>query len=393
MSSLNYVLMRGGTSKGVFLRAQDLPMHDRLALTRILSDLFGSPDRRQIDGLGGADKLTSKAAIIGPPSVPQADVDYLFGQVGIDDAEVDYSINCGNLSAAVGMYAIQEGFVKPREGSTLVRIFNVNTQKIVHAEVPVLDGEPEWRGNFHIDGVQGTGAPIALDFSRAVGALTGRLTPLGQAGGNLHVEGLGSVELTVVDGANLVVCVAAAQLGLVGTELPAELDAVAGLRQRLDAIRKAVAYQVGLASYWDAAAAPATPILVLTSPPASHRLFASGETLHADAVDLVCRQFPGGAFTKTVGATVAATIGMAARLPGSVVARVLSPQAAAREELRLGHPGGIIQVLSAVDAISGDVSRALIYRTARRISEGKVFLRGDHWRPCPTEPCPGVPAA
>src|SRR2546426_2177258 len=100
MSSLNYVLMRGGTSKGVFLRAQDLPMHDRLALTRILSDLFGSPDRRQIDGLGGADKLTSKAAIIGPPSVPHADVDYLFGQVGIDDAEVDYSINCGNLSAA-----------------------------------------------------------------------------------------------------------------------------------------------------------------------------------------------------------------------------------------------------------------------------------------------------
>ncbi|HVR49486.1 MAG TPA: PrpF domain-containing protein, partial [Pseudorhodoferax sp.] len=268
------------------------------------------------------------------------------------------------------------GLVAAREGVTRVRIFNVNTQKIIHADVPVQDAEPQWRGDCSIDGVPGTGAPIALDFSRAVGAATGRLMPLRQAATVLPVDGVGEVELSVVDGANLVVCVPAAAVGLVGTELPPALHAVPGLAPRLDAIRKAVAYAVGLADYWNTAAAPATPILVLVSPAAAHRLSAPGASLQADQVDLVCRQFAGGSFTKTVGATVAATIGMAARLPGSVVVPLLSARAAAQQELRLGHPNGIIQVRALADPQSGGMACALIHRTARRIAEGRVFLRG-----------------
>lgn len=161
---LPFVLMRGGTSKGIFLRAEDVPT-DRARLTAVLLDLFGSPDRRQIDGLGGADKLTSKAAIIGPPVREGTDVTYLFGQVGTVRAEVDYNLNCGNLTAAVGVYAIEEGLVAPVEGTTVVRVHNVNTDKVIGVEVPVQGGKPVWRGDLAIGGVPGTGAPISLDFS------------------------------------------------------------------------------------------------------------------------------------------------------------------------------------------------------------------------------------
>jgi len=196
------VIMRGGTSKGLFLRANDLPS-DPQKRDRVILALFGSPDPRQIDGLGGADILTSKVIIVGPPTRPDADLDYTFGQVSITEPFIDYDINCGNLSAAVGVYAIEEGWVRATEPVTRVRMHNTNTRKVLIAEVPVVDGVPQVEGELAIDGVPGTGAEIVLDYAQSVGASTGRLLPTGQPSEKIHVPALDrAVPVSVVDVAN-----------------------------------------------------------------------------------------------------------------------------------------------------------------------------------------------
>ncbi|KAB7604225.1 3-methylitaconate isomerase [Verminephrobacter sp. Larva24] len=321
---LPFVLMRGGTSKGVFLRADDVP-GDRDRLTRVLLDLFGSPDRRQIDGLGGADKLTSKAAIIGRPARADTDIGYLFGQVGTVRAEVDYQLNCGNLIAAVGLYAIEEGLIAAHEGSTLVRVHNVNTDRVVHVQVPVQGGKPLWRGDLAIAGVPGTGAPISLDFSRALGAITGRLLPTGNAMDVIDVEGLGPVELSVVDGANLAIYVQPGVLRMTGLETPDEIDADAGLRSRIDAIRKAVAYRCGLRGYWDARQAPSTPMLLVVGAPADYRSCTQGDPVAAADLDLVLRQYASGSASKALAGTLAATAVGAAVLAAKLLGAITVP--------------------------------------------------------------------
>jgi hypothetical protein len=376
---LPFVLMRGGTSKGVFLRAEHVP-RDRARLTRVLLDLFGSPDRRQIDGLGGADKLTSKAAIIGPPVREGTDVTYLFGQVGTVRAEVDYNLNCGNLTAAVGVYAIEEGFVAPVDGVTLVRVHNVNTDRVIGVEVPVKDGKPVWRGEFAIGGVPGTGAPISLDFSQAVGAITGKLLPTGNATDVLDVPGVGSVEVSIVDGANMAVYVHHQALGMKGIESPEEIDGNEDLKRRMDAIRQVVAYRCGLRDYWDARQAPSTPMLIVLSPPADYRTCTQGDPIAAADIDLVVRQFASGSASKTLAGTLTATTGMACRMPGTLPQRLI---AAARgnpaRPLAFGHPSGVIYVEADVDAAQAGetprVRRMAVQRTARRIAEGRAYLK------------------
>jgi hypothetical protein len=371
-----FVLMRGGTSKGVFLREQDAP-RDRRELSAFLLDLFGSPDRRQIDGLGGADKLTSKAAIIGKPSVSGADLDYLFGQVGIHAPEVDFNLNCGNLTAAVGMYAIQQGLVAPVEGMTTVRIHNVNTGKIIYADVPVADGEPLVEGDLAIGGVPGTGAPIALDFQRATGSMTGRLLPLGAPAVALQVPGHGSFEVSVVDGANLVIFVAAESVGMSGTETPDQIDHNAELVARLNAIRREVAHRVGLGDYWESRAAPSTPFCVVVQRPTAYRTFSTGAEIGAVDIDLVCRQYSTASTSKALAATVTSCTGVACRIAGTIPARYLSARAAQRELIAIGHPSGIIGVESRVEQVDAgyEVRRATIFRTARRIAEGTAYLK------------------
>ncbi|MCW5232018.1 PrpF domain-containing protein [Verminephrobacter eiseniae] len=375
---LPFVLMRGGTSKGVFLRADDVP-GDRDRLTRVLLDLFGSPDRRQIDGLGGADKLTSKAAIIGRPARADTDIGYLFGQVGTVRAEVDYQLNCGNLIAAVGLYAIEEGLIAAHEGSTLVRVHNVNTDRVVHVQVPVQGGKPLWRGDLAIAGVPGTGAPISLDFSRALGAITGRLLPTGNAMDVIDVEGLGPVELSVVDGANLAIYVQPGVLRMTGLETPDEIDADAGLRSRIDAIRKAVAYRCGLRGYWDARQAPSTPMLLVVGAPADYRSCTQGDPVAAADLDLVLRQYASGSASKALAGTLAATTGLACRLPGTVPQRLLA-MARGNPDRRLafGHPSGIIHVQAQVRSRPGaapTIDRLVVQRTARRLAQGRAFLK------------------
>ena len=380
IDKLPFVLMRGGTSKGVFLRAEDVPT-DRDALTRLLLDLFGSPDRRQIDGLGGADKLTSKAAIIGPPVREGTDVTYLFGQVGTVRGEVDYKLNCGNLTAAVGVYAIEEGLVAPVEGITVVRVHNVNTDRIIRVEVPVRHGQPQWRGDFAIGGVPGTGAAISLDFSQAVGAITGRLLPTGNTTDLLDVPGVGMVEMSIVDGANMAVYVHHGTLGMAGIESPEEIDANEDLKRRMDAIRQAVAYRCGLHDYWDSRQAPSTPMLIVLREPADYLTCTQGEPVDKNGIDLVVRQFASGSASKTLAGTLTATTGMACRMPGTLPHRIVSAAAARGEpsrSLAFGHPSGVIYVEADVDIRAGEapvVRRMAIQRTARRLAEGRAFLK------------------
>lgn len=374
---LPFVLMRGGTSKGVFLDASDVPS-DRDALTALLLDLFGSPDRRQIDGLGGADKLTSKAAIIGPAVKEGTDLTYLFGQVGTLRAEVDYNLNCGNLTAAVGVYAIQKGLVPVVEGSTVVRVHNLNTDRIIGVAVPVEDGAPVWRGDFAMGGVPGTGAPIDLDFSQATGAITGRLFPTGRPSDRFEVEGVGQVEASVVDGANLVVYVHHDGLGMTGFETPDEIDADDPLKARMNALRRVVAHRVGLGDYWDSRLAPSTPMLVVLQRAVDYPTCTQGDLISAAQVDLVCRQYASGSASKTLAGTISATTGIACRVPGTLVHRMLKPNAVRPAgSIALGHPSGVLHIEAAasVEGLDVTVHRLIVQRTARRLAEGVAYVK------------------
>ncbi|KRA44844.1 hypothetical protein ASD80_06820 [Devosia sp. Root635] len=375
MRQLDFVLMRGGTSKGVFLRASDVP-DDREDLAKLLLAVMGSPDRRQIDGLGGADKLTSKAAIMGPPTRADSDVSYLFGQVGITVPQVEFNVNCGNLTAAAAVYAIEEGLVAPREGTTRVRIHNVNTDKIITADVPVANSKPLVAGDLAIDGVPGTGAPIALNFGDAAGAITGQLLPLGAPQSLLSVPELGEIPVSVVDCANLVIFVTAETLGMRGAEAPDEVDGNAALIGRINAIRRAVAHRLGFGEYFDSRPAAATPFCVIVSPPAEYTSFSTGRPVPADSMDIVCRQFAAGSVSRAYAATVTACTGVAARLKGSVLHTVLASSAHDRPKLRIGHPSGTIAVESSISGSADNpkVDKALILRTARRLAEGRTFL-------------------
>ena len=234
--------IRGGTSKALVFHASDLPA-DRAQWDAIFLAAMGSPDRhgRQLDGMGGGVSSLSKVCVVAPSSVPDADVDYTFAQVQIRDARVDYSGNCGNMSSAIGPFCVDEGLVAPPPGSTtaLVRIHNTNTRKLIHASFPVADGRSVERGDLAIPGVEGTGAPVRLDFISPGGASTGRLLPTGRVLDTLDVPGMGAVRASLVDAANACVFVAASDLGLAGTELPDALDADAGLLHRLGEIRLA----------------------------------------------------------------------------------------------------------------------------------------------------------
>lgn len=362
------VIMRGGTSKGLFLRFNDLPQDPALR-DRLILALFGSPDPRQIDGLGGADILTSKVMIVGPPSRPDADVDYLFGQVSITEPVVDYDINCGNLSAAVGVYAIQEGFVRAQEPVTRVRMFNWNTRKVLVAEVPVKDGAPRVEGDCRIDGVPGTGAEVVLDYAQTVGATTGQLLPTGRERDVLWVPELGrEVPVSVVDVANACVFFPAAVLGWKGTEGPGEVKA--SHLEAADAVKRAAAARLDLPPDG------LVPIPVVVAPPGEYRTL-QGVVVREDQADLSVRLLGGRplALHKAFAATAAAATAVAACIPGTVAHEACRRRA--EDEVVLAHPSGTFPVRVRVSGEPGSwrVERASYSRTARRLMEGYAFVR------------------
>ncbi len=361
---LPFVLMRGGTSKAVFLRGADLPPPGD-ERERLILAVFGSPDPRQIDGLGGADLLTSKLAIIDPPGRPDADLDYTFGQVSITEPVVDYDINCGNISAAVAAYAVDEGLVEVVEPVTTVRIHNTNTGRILVAQVPVVGGSAAVEGDLVIDGVPGSGAPITLDFSDTAGGTTGSLLPTGAVRDRLETE-VGPVDATIVDLANLCVFVAASAVGMTGTEGPGEVDPSS--LAAVEAVKTAAAKAAGVPG------GGLVPVPVVVALPSPYRTYSGDEVTDAD----LCARVIGGrppTLHKAYPGTVSATTAVAAALAGSVVAETVG--GARSGILRIGHPGGIMEASARVDGGDGswNVEEATYRRTARRIADGTVYVR------------------
>ncbi len=377
---LRSVIMRGGTSKAVFLREEDLPTSKPEREELILS-IFGSPDRRQIDGLGGADPLTSKLAIIGAPDASQKEhcnAVYTFGQVGINTANVDWHSLCGNISAAVGVYAIEEGFSAAKAPITVVRVFNSNLNRYLSIEVPVLDGRPVIDGDYHVPGVPGSGARILIDFSDTAGATTGALLPTGNAIDEISVAGLGNISVTLIDVGNAHVFVRARDIGLKGTESATQIDADGALLTRLEAIRGAAAARMGMVARADMArdATPATPILGIISEPSDYIIELTGTPVVASELDVVSRLQFMQQTHKTYAGTSTVCTGVASRIPGTIVHEA-SRNRAGSNVLRIGHPAGVIETETQIENGDGGyiVHRATLGRTARRIMEGFVFTK------------------
>lgn len=379
MTPYKVVIHRGGTSKGIFIKENELPKEPE-ARNRVIRAIFGTPDRREIDGLGGADVLTSKLAIIGPSTRPDADVDYTFAQVSFDTELVDYGGNCGNISAGVGPFAIDEGMVTVTEPITRVRIHQVNTDCILIADIPVKDGKACAMGDCRIDGVPGTGAKIMLDFNDTAGSTTGKLLPTGNPVDTVHVEGYGDFEASIVDAGNVLVFIEAASLGLKGTETCAEIEADKALTDKIEAIRATCTVKIGMAATVQEATEKSAyvPFFAIVSKPADYTVAIDGHQVKAEDVDIVSRLSFMLHMHKTYPGTGTVCTGAAARIPGTLVYRQLSEEAKKRNILRIGHPGGVIEV----DAIARDpqgisFERLAYERTARRIMEGTCYVKND----------------
>lgn len=342
--------MRGGTSKGAYFLASDLPA-ERAARDGLLLRIMGSPDPRQIDGIGGADPLTSKVAVLGPPSRPDADVDYLFLQVFVDRALVSEAQGCGNILAGVGPAAIERGLVTAREGETEVRIHMVNSGELARARVATPGGRVSYRGAAAIDGVPGTHAAVPLMFEGIAGSMCGALLPTGRA-----VDRIAGVDCTLIDNGMPCVVMAAADFGLTGHEGRAALDADAGLKARLEAIRLTAGPMMGLGEV----AAQSVPKMVLVSAP-----------VRGGAIST--RSFIPHRCHATIGVFAAVSVATACTLPGSPAARLAVPPAGGGH-WRIEHPEGAAEVVLECDA-DGRVVAAGMLRTARKLFDGRVFPR------------------
>lgn len=368
------VILRAGTSKGIFLKENDLSSDQTEKDQEILA-IFGSPDVRQIDGLGGADPLTSKVAIIGPTTREDADVDYTFGQVSFTKAMIDYSGNCGNISSGVGPFAVDEGLVRAVEPITKVRIHNTNTAKILVAEVPVKNGKAQVVGDYKIAGVPGTGAKIMLDFAGTAGAVTNKVLPTGKTVDVLDVDGVGKLEASIVDVANPMVFVRAKDLGLTGIETPAEIGGNKKMLAILEQIRGKAATMIGMAKDPTDALqnSPAFPMVAFVSEPQDYSDFTTGKTISKENVDLVSRLMFMQVMHKTYAGTGTTCTGAAAKIPGTLVHEVCHSQ---NSLVRIGHPAGVINIEVEVEG-QGDkveIKRAAFGRTARRIMDGYSYI-------------------
>lgn len=378
MSAYRVVIQRGGTSKGIFIKRNELPT-DPAKRDKVIRKIFGSPDRRQIDGLGGADVLTSKLAVIGPSTHPDADVDYTFAQVSFDADLVDYGGNCGNISAGVAPFAIDEGMVEAVEPITKVRIHQTNTNCILIAEVEVNNGKASVEGDCHIDGVPGTGSRILLNFYDTVGSTTGKLLPTGNAVDLLDVEGYGEFPVSIIDAGNVVVFIKAEKLGMKGNESAQVIEGNKGLMDKIEAIRSAAAVKIGMAETRQEATdrSAYVPFFAIISKPQDYISGTDERVVKADEMEVTARLIFMHHMHKTYPGTGTVATGAAARIPGSIVNSVMSDEAKKKTKIRIGHPGGVIPVISKVSEQNDELKfTELTYeRTSRRIMEGMVYVR------------------
>ncbi|MDR7242985.1 2-methylaconitate cis-trans-isomerase PrpF [Priestia megaterium] len=366
MTRIPVTVMRGGTSKGVFINHEEMPVN-KSDWEPFLLDIMGSPDQRQIDGLGGANSLTSKIAIIKKSDLEKADVDYTFAQVSISESLVDFKGNCGNISSAVGPYAIEQGLVQPVEPVTKVRIYNTNTKKVIVAEVEVENGKVKTEGSCMIPGVPGTGSPIYLSFENGEGAVTGKLLPTGNTIDLLQTS-IGTVKASIVDVGNPLVFVEAADIGLKGTELPHEYTEKQ--LQIFEEIRSIAAEKAGLAPRDKATKlSPAVPKMTIIAPPRNH-CDGTGREKNASQMDVLIRMMSMQKPHQTLAITGAICTTAAIYTKGTLVSEMVKVKG---NTVRLAHPMGIME--TSVDLKNGQVNGIKVVRTARLIFEGFVYTK------------------
>lgn len=365
---------RGGTSKAVVFNGADLPANREIR-DRFFVHVLGSPDPygRQLNGLGGGVSSLSKVVIVEPSTHPDADVDYTFVQIAVDIAIADYGSACGNMSSAVGPFAVEEGLVKGTEGTTRVRIHSTNTGQIYVSEFPVKDGLPLESGSFEIPGVAQKGARIKLDFMDPAGSITGKLLPTGNVIDRLNIDGVGNIEVSVVDAANPVAFIRADAFGLTATESPNELEANTEVMRKLEVVRRHAAVAMGLADCAEMTKL-SNPKIAIVGPSAPFTAL-DGRDYDVASHDVCIRLISMGNFHRAVTLTGAMCVAVAAKIAGSIVAEI----ARASETLKIGNPSGVLPVDADVTHSGSEylALSATTFRTQRRIMEGSVL--------CPTE--------
>ncbi|KGM54271.1 3-methylitaconate isomerase [Lysobacter arseniciresistens ZS79] len=383
--------MRGGTSKGVFFRLQDLPAAAQApgpARDALLMRVIGSPDPygKHTDGMGGATSSTSKCVIISESTKPGHDVDYLYGQVSIDSAFVDWSGNCGNLSAAVGPFAISAGLIDParvpRDGIATVRIWQANIGKTIVAHVPMTDGQVQETGDFELDGVTFPAAEIQLEFVDPADEGEGAMFPTGNLVDDLEVPGVGTFKATLINAGIPTIFLDAADLGYTGTELQDAINGDPQALARFETIRAYGAVRMGLiGNVEQAATRQHTPKVAFVAPPADH-VASSGKRIAAGDVDLLVRALSMGKLHHAMMGTAAVAIGTAASIPGTLVHAAAG--GGQREAVRFGHPSGTLRVGAQAEQVDGrwTVTKAVMSRSARVLMEGAVRV--------PAETLPGA---
>ncbi|WP_374440629.1 2-methylaconitate cis-trans isomerase PrpF [Pseudomonas panipatensis] len=380
--------IRGGTSKGVFFRLQDLPERCQVpgeARDKLFMRVIGSPDpySAHIDGMGGATSSTSKCVILSKSSQPDHDVDYLYGQVSIDKAFVDWSGNCGNLSTAAGAFALHAGLVDParipQNGTCVVRIWQANIQKTIIAHVPVTDGQVQETGDFELDGVTFPAAEIVLEFLDPSddGEDGGAMFPTGNLVDDLDVPGIGTFKATMISAGIPTVFVEAEAIGYQGTELREDINGDPAALARFEKIRIAGALRMGLIKTpEEAATRQHTPKIAFVAPPKDYRT-SSGKLVQAGDIDLLVRALSMGKLHHAMMGTAAVAIGTAAAIPGTLVN--LAAGGGERSAVRFGHPSGSLRVGAEAKRVDGEwtVTKAIMSRSARILMEGWVRVPGD----------------
>ena len=381
--------MRGGTSKGVFFRLDDLPAVAQTpgaARDALLMRVIGSPDpyEKQIDGMGGATSSTSKTVILSKSSRPDHDIDYLFGQVSIDKAFVDWSGNCGNLSAAVGPFGITNGLVDasriPQNGVAIVRIWQANIGKTIIAHVPMTNGQVQETGDFELDGVTFPAAEVALEFmdpaAEEEGA-TGALFPTGNLVDDLEVPGVGTLKATLINAGIPTIFLNAEAIGYKGIELQGDINSDARALAMFETIRAHGAVRMGLIKHVDEAAKRQhTPKVAFVAKPLDYNS-SSAKAIKSQDIDLLVRAMSMGKLHHAMMGTAAVAIGTAAAIPGTLVN--LAAGGGQLEAVRFGHPSGTLRVGATADQINGQwsVKKVMMSRSARVLMEGQVRVPGD----------------
>lgn len=369
------VIMRGGTSKGLILRMVDLPSNQILR-DEVILRIYGSPDPNQVDGLGGGTSLSSKLAIVGPPSHPRAHIDYTFGQVSLEKKVIDYNVTCGNFVTAVALYAAEEGYVSLKDPVTYVNIYNTNTKKIIVAEIPVKNGQIQYNGDFVIDGVPGSSSRIMINFLDSGGTFTGKTLPTSNPIDTVQLKDGRKFEVSIVDCANVVVMVKAQDFGLQGIELNHEINENRELLQVLDEIRIESGIMIGLIKEEDRnninQNTHALPKITIVSAPSEYMTI-DHKFIKMEEIDIVARYLSMGSLHRAYAVSGAIALCAAAKIPGTIPNQLVSSVGSG---IRIGHPSGVLYVETTVER-EGDnwiVPRAAIGRTARRLMEGYAYI-------------------